>query len=134
MSKINLILYYQPSSLEVFVRFKKTDGDFQLETGFIDTGATVSLFPLNLLENLEHKIISENFEIEQAGIASQAFKAVEAEITLYLEDSSGIESSEIRVRAWFADTDKIIIGFQDILDRAILFADFLQSRTAWLEI
>jgi hypothetical protein len=31
------------------------------------------------------------------------------------------------VRAWFADTDKIIIGFQDVLDRAMLYIDYRHS-------
>jgi hypothetical protein len=72
--------------------------------------------------------------IEQAGIARQAFQAIEAEVILRLEDLQGNTSPELTVRAWFADTDKIIIGFQDILDRATLYADFRQSRTGWIEI
>lgn len=61
-------------------------------------------------------------------------KAVEAQITLYFEDTQGNVSQKIEARAWFANTDKIIIGFQDILDRATLYADFRQSHTGWIEI
>jgi hypothetical protein len=37
------------------------------------------------------------------------------------------------VRAWFADTEEIIIGFQDVLDRARLTIDYLETRTGWIE-
>jgi hypothetical protein len=46
----------------------------------------MKLFPLIFLKDLEHKIIDTNFELEQAGIAGQELKAIEAEITLYFED------------------------------------------------
>jgi hypothetical protein len=120
--------------IEIYVRFKTQLGSSKLTVGFIDTGATVSLFPLNFLNELEHTIINPSIEIEQAGIAGQVFNAVEAEVQLYCEDTQGNVSPELTVRAWFADTSKIIIGFQDILDRATLYADFRQSRTGWIEI
>jgi hypothetical protein len=35
--------------------------------------------------------------------------------------------------AWFTDTDARLIGFQDVLDQAILHIDMLQ-RDGWLDI
>lgn len=134
MARVSLNLYLQPSMIEVYVHFKTQDGGSKLEVGFIDTGATVSLFPLSFLDELEHTIINRNIEIEQAGIAGNYFKAIEAEVNLYFEDSQGNTTPELTVRAWFANTSKIIIGFQDILDRATLYADFRQSRTGWIEV
>lgn len=134
MPRINLILSLNPSQAEVFVRYKKTDGIFETEIGLIDTGAETSLFPKAWLETAEHKLLDSTVVIEQAGIAKQNFEAVEAEIILKLEDSNGNISPELRVKAWFADTDKVIIGFKDILDRAILFLDYLDTRTGWIEL
>jgi hypothetical protein len=134
MSQIALTVYYQPSMLEIFVRFITKAKPNKLFTGFIDTGATVSLFPIEILDELEHTIIDSNIEIEQAGIAGQHFNAVEAKIKLYFEDGQGNQSPEIEVRAWFAKTSKVIIGFQDILDRAVLHVDYRQSRMGWLEL
>jgi hypothetical protein len=133
MSQVNLKLNTNPGIIETYVRFKSKEGHFLTWLAFIDTGAHVSLFPMSLLEKLEHKIIDENFEIEQAGIAGQHFKAVEAEITLYFEDLQGNQSKPMLVRAWFAQTSKYIIGFQDILDHATLYIDYRQSRTGWIE-
>jgi hypothetical protein len=133
MSQVALKLNKNPGLVETFVRFKAKEGHYIAWFAFIDTGAQVSLFPLSFLEKLEHRIIDEDFEIEQAGIAGQAFKAIEAEITLYVEDLQGNESQPITVRAWFAQTSKYIIGFQDILDRAELHIDYRQSQTGWIE-
>lgn len=134
MARVSLNLYLQPSMIEIYVRFITQSGGTKLDVGFIDTGATVSLFPISFLDELEHTIINPNIEIEQAGIAGNYFKAIEAEVKLYFEDSQGNTTPELTVRAWFADTSKIIIGFQDILDRATLYADFRQSRTGWIGV
>jgi hypothetical protein len=125
MPRIDLVLNYQPSVVEVFIAYKRTDGIFIPSLGILDTGAELSLFPIGWLKSAEHTII-QAVSLGQAGIAKQAFDAVEAEIIVHLED--------LRVRAWFAETDKIIIGFQDILDRAILHVDYLQSRTGYIEL
>ena len=132
MSQVALKLNTNPGVVEAFVRFKAKEGHFIAWLAFIDTGAQVSLFPLSFLEKLEARIIDQDFEIEQAGIAVQGFKAVEAEITLYFEDLQGNESHPMLVRAWFAHTSKYIIGFQDILDRATLHIDYRQSQTGWI--
>lgn len=134
MSRIALTVYYQPSMLEIFVRFVTKAKPNKLFTGFIDTGATVSLFPLEILDLLEHTIIEKGIEIEQAGIAGQYFDAVDAKVKLYFEDAQGNQSPEIEVRAWFANTSKMIIGFQDILDRSTLHVDYRQGRIGWLEL
>lgn len=133
MSRINLNLYLEPGMVEVYVNFKDKSGDFDTESGIIDTGAEQSLFPLRFLENYEHTIINSNLVIDQAGIAKQGFKAVEAIVTVYFEDTQGNISPEMQIRAWFADTEEIIIGFQDVLDRATLHIDYRQSRSGWIE-
>jgi hypothetical protein len=134
MPRIGLILTMQPSEIQVFIRYQRTDGALEPHIAIIDTGAEISLFPIAWLKNAEHKILDNEILIEQAGIAKQSFKAIEAEVIIRLEDLQGNTSPELRIRAWFADTDKIIIGFQDILDRATLYADFRQSRTGWIEV
>jgi hypothetical protein len=132
MSQVNLILNVHPGVVEVYIRLKAKAGHFEPSLAFIDTGATVSLLPLSFLDEIEHRVIEENFEIEQAGIARQHFKAVEAEVILYFEDLQGNQSPHLKVRAWFANTTKVIIGFQDILDRAELHIDYRQSQTGWI--
>jgi hypothetical protein len=134
MTRVNLKLNLQPGVIEAYLQFRAKAGHFEPKLGFIDTGAHVSLFPLALLDILEHRVIEEKLEIEQAGIAGQYFSAVEAEVTLYFEDLQGNQSQHLKVRAWFANTSKVIIGFQDILDRATLHVDYRQSRTGWIEL
>jgi hypothetical protein len=134
VAKINLILSIQPCEVEVGISFKGIDGGFELNYGMIDTGAELSLFPKKWLNTAQHKILKENVSLEQAGIAKQGFSAVEAEITLLLEDGQGNQSRPFVVRAWFADTTRVIVGFQDILDHAKLYLDYQDSRSGWIDI
>lgn len=134
MTRPGLILTTQPYEIQIFVRFKRTDGLFEPIIGIIDTGAEISLFPKTWLEVAEHKLFNHEIVIEQAGIARQAFNAVEAEIALYCEDLQANQSQPMTVRAWFADTTKVIIGFNDILDHAKFYVDFQETRTGWVEL
>jgi hypothetical protein len=133
MSRINLLLSIMPYEVETYVRLKETDGEFLLIAGYVDTGADKSLFPIKLLETIEHTILNSDIEIQQAGIAQQYFKAVEAKITLYFEDLQGNVSHKMEARAWFAETDDVLIGIQDVLEHATIFIDFRQTRTGWIE-
>lgn len=134
MTKINLILSTRPCEVEVGVSFKGLDGGFELNYGMIDTGAELSLFPEKWLSTAEHTIIKHDVILEQAGIAKQGFTAIEAEITLLLEDGLGNQSQSLQVRAWFAETTRVIVGFQDILDRAEIYIDYKKTRTGWIDI
>jgi hypothetical protein len=133
MMRIALSLLVQPYEIEATVTIKSAGAFVYRVVGIVDTGAQRCLFPLSLLDVIDHEAI-EDVTLEQAGIAKQAFNAKEATIFLKLEDRHGNISPELTVRAWFAETDRILIGFQDILDRATLHADFLQSRTGYIEL
>src|SRR5262249_17769580 len=111
-----------------------TDGSYHRLTAAVDTGAPRSLLPIVLLSQFEHRVIAENVVIEQAGIAKQFFLATEAIVWLFLEDAVGGRTKELEVRAWFADTEVALLGFNGILDIATLNIDMRQSRAGWIEI
>jgi hypothetical protein len=134
MSRIQLRAYIDPGSVEIFVNLKLKNGNFHRLTAVVDTGAQVSLFPSDLLEEVEHQITEQkSIVIDQAGIAHQSFEAKEVLITLFFEDSNGNRTKELKVRAWFADTEINLVGFADVLDRATLFIDNRESRSSWIE-
>jgi hypothetical protein len=133
MKRIALGINLNPSSVDLVTNIRALDGSFYRLTAFVDTGADISLLPKRLLPLFEHEIITER-TVDQAGIAGQAFSAVEARIKLFFEDSLGNESDEIEALVLFADTTIELIGFQDILDRATVHIDFRQSRTGWIEL
>lgn len=134
MTRIALLISLDPAQAEVFVSFKQTDGDLHRRPAVIDTGAAISLFPLELLsfirfdENSRREII-----LEQAGIAGQEFKAIEVETEIFLEDSQGQKTPPIVIRAWFADTDRWILGMTGALDRAILHLD-MPTLAGYIEL
>ncbi|MBC7871164.1 MAG: hypothetical protein H7Y09_10035 [Chitinophagaceae bacterium] len=133
MPRIQLRLYVQPGQAEVTLAIKAHNENYERITAVIDTGAAVSLFPDYLLKNLDYRLSERRIIIEQAGIAGQAFEAVEAFVRVFLEDQSGSHTTEFEIRAWFADTDQPLLGFDGVLDRGILHID-MPNRDGWLEI
>src|SRR5690348_11169183 len=112
MPRITLRLYVEPGSAEVFLSVRLKNGGYARFAAVVDTGAAVCLFPRDLLDQFEYRTAeSSEVHIEQAGIAMQTFSAVEALITVFLEDLSGARTSEHEIRAWFANTETILIGF-----------------------
>ena len=82
---------------------------------------------------VEYQIIEQgSVTVEQAGIARQSFSATEAMLRLFLEDSNGARTSEIEAPVWFANTGAILLGFQDVLDQAVLFVD-MRIHLGWIE-
>jgi len=134
MTRIQLQIYLAPEQVDIFCRLKFKDGTFERLSAAVDTGAEVSLFPLNFLDGVDYRL-SERGQIivDQAGIANQAFNAVETYVTVVFEDASGNITQPFEISAWFADTNQPLIGFSGVLDRAILHIDMLQ-REGWLEI
>jgi hypothetical protein len=121
-----------PGGVEAFVNVKRSDGGFTLMTAMVDTGAEISLFPRHFLDSFEYREIGK-ISAQQAGIAKQAFEAVEAFITIYLEDLSGAHTKDVEIRAWFSDADVALLGFDGLLDIATLHIDMRQLN-GWIEI
>jgi hypothetical protein len=133
MPRIQLRVYMEPGQAEVFVNIKQKDGGYYTRAAVVDTGAHTSLMPDELMPLVEYRLSERGrFVIEQAGIAAQSFEAIEAYVTIVLEDIAGTRSEEFEVRVWFTDTIKFLIGFTDILDRAVLHLD-MPNMIGYLE-
>jgi hypothetical protein len=50
-----------------------------------------------------------------------------------LEDESGNRTSDLEMRAWFANASDPLIGFEGMLDRAVLDVDML-NLTGYLDM
>src|SRR5260221_10184187 len=116
MPRVQLTIYLNPASAEVTVNLRRNDDTYERTTAIVDTGAVISLFPMSMLNQLEHRVITPDIIIEQAGIAEQYFEATEALVWLFLEDSQGARTKDLEVRAWFSATKTILLGFDGILD------------------
>lgn len=134
MTRLQLQLFRQPAVARIVMNIRRKDGHDYLLEAEVDTGAQVSLLPIRLTEILDYEVIDETeITIDQAGIKKQAFSAIEARITLSLEDLVGHQTSQFKVRVWFADTSVVLLGFADILDRAVLHIDMPQ-RVGWIDL
>jgi hypothetical protein len=134
MARLQLRTYRDPGQVEVFLNIKRKDGGYDKRAAIVDTGAQVSLLPEFLMGGLDLRLGERgSFTIEQAGIAKQTFQAREAYITVYLEDASGNRTNDFEMRAWFADASDPLIGFDGILERAVLHVDMV-NLTGYLEI
>jgi hypothetical protein len=134
MTRLDLRVYIDPGEAQIFCNLLRKDGNHEKLFATVDTGAAVSLLPRELLNALDYQVEEQRVvEIEQAGIAQQAFQAVEASVTVSLEDAGGRLTPPFKILAWFAGGSQPIIGFKDVLDRSVLHIDMLQ-RFGWLEI
>lgn len=133
MSRLELIVYQNPGQADIFLNIKTADGTFHRVTAIVDTGAEISLLPDILLPSIAYQLTEPaGYTIDQAGITRQSFYVQEAGITVFLEDIHSNRSSEFRIVAWFGNTDKIIIGFGGILERAIFHLD-MPNLSGYLE-
>jgi hypothetical protein len=100
----------------------------------VDTGAQISLLPLAVAERIYPSVEALPLvEIEQAGLTNHYFLAREGLIRIRFEDATGAITGAMDALCWFTDTDKPLIGFDGILDRATLYLEMRQTRTGWME-
>ncbi len=133
MTRIQLRVYRDPGQAEVFLNIKRKDNGYEKRASIVDTGAQVSLLPGLLMNILAYRLSERgSFTVEQAGIATQSFEAVEAYVTVFLEDMSGNRTDDFEARVWFAATREVLLGFDGILDRAVLHVDML-NLTGYLD-
>ncbi|MBZ0316605.1 MAG: hypothetical protein K8L91_09315 [Anaerolineae bacterium] len=133
MTRITLRVYRDPGQADVFLNIKRKDGGYDKRAAIVDTGAEVSLLPSFLMNVLDFRPSERGaFTIEQAGIAKQTFQAVEAYITAFLEDEAGNRTNEFEILAWFADANNILLGFDGVLELAVLHLDML-NLSGYLE-
>lgn len=121
MSRLRLRLYVNPGAAEIFLNIQRKDGGFHPITANIDTGGQTTLLPDYLLENIEYRL------------AEIPIVEIEAFIRVFLEDGTGKRSEEFEMKAWFADTEVIVVGFEHILENSILHLD-MPALEGWLEI
>lgn len=134
MTRLQLRIYVNPGEAQIFCNFQRKDGTQETIAVTVDIGAAISLFPLELLEVIAYLPSGdENVVIDQAGIANQSFEAVEALVTISLEDEFGQLTKPFEIPAWFADSAIPLLGFAGVLDRSVLHIDMPQ-QTGWLEI
>ena len=134
MTRLQLRIYTNPGEAQIFANLPRKDGNQETLTASIDTGAAISLFPIELLDLINYRpSINPRIVIDQAGIANQTFEAIEVFITISLEDAAGNLTQAFEIPAWFAASTTPLLGFAGVLDRAVLHID-MQQQIGWLEI
>ncbi len=132
MTRLHLRTYIAPGAAELFCNVLRQDGSYERLAATVDTGAQISMLPDDLLDLVVYREYT-TITIEQAGIAQQAFQGAEALVTITLEDEFGNITEPFEIQTWFADTNRSLVGFLGVLDRAVLHIDMPQ-RSGWLEI
>lgn len=134
MAQVILRVYTNPGQAECFLNLKAKDEGYVRRVGIIDTGAQISLFPRILADKVEFRPTARGkINVHQAGMAGQTFEALEAVVNIFLEDTTGNRTITFEARVWFAETDVILLGFEGLLDRAILHLD-MPNRAGYIEI
>lgn len=132
MTRIHLHIQLAPPEVEIACNLVRKDGGHEKVFAFLDTGAEVSLFPRYLMDIAE---IEDPVEIvlEQGGLGTITIPAIQAVVQLAFEDASGHVTTFQRTLVSFADTAVALIGFDGVLDRAVLHIDMPQ-QSGWLEL
>jgi hypothetical protein len=134
MTRIQLQIYTDPGGAEVYVNLRLKQGGHERVAAFVDTGAETSLFPTYFMSFLDYRLAEmSEVIIDQAGISEQVFTAIRAYVRLFLEDALGNITPEFEVPVWFAESDEMLVGFEGILDRAVLHIDMPQ-RIGWIDL
>lgn len=134
MPRLQLQIFQQPPVARIVMNILRQDGEEYLLEAEVDTGAEVSLLPARLMEILTYRETDRSrIVIDQAGVAEQAFSATEAYVVVSLEDLDGNRTKPFEALVWFADTNVVLLGFANILDRAVLHID-MPRRTGWIEL
>jgi hypothetical protein len=124
VTQLRLTVYQNPGAAELFINLRQKVDGYKIWHAYIDTGAPVTLLPARWMPVLDYRLSGHgSFVVEQAGIAEQTFEAVEATIEIFLEDRTGVRTTPFEAPVWFAATDEALIGFDGILDQAILHLD-----------
>ena len=115
------------------VQFETSAHDLFTQTAVVDTGAPLCLIPSDIWE----RVRTQQFEATHVGgLFPRRECAVPARLgilTMTLKDLQG-HQHRLTVRAFLAQTTEVplILGFQDCLEKAVLYAD-APRRQARLE-
>ncbi|PKP56299.1 MAG: hypothetical protein CVT88_02410 [Candidatus Altiarchaeales archaeon HGW-Altiarchaeales-1] len=116
------------------IKFKTPAGWYKTKDAIIDTGAPISLIPLDVWNNSDVKILAEH---RAYGINTKEECTIPVKVgkvKCILVDEEGNQSEEMEILSYLAltNTVPIILGFKDLLERFKLCFDFYEKE-AWIE-
>jgi hypothetical protein len=125
---------FQIIRLETLVSFRASKGWTDPEIALLDTGAPMSVLPSPLWKNITYEKIAD-YEIKGI-VPKKEYKipAIIAEISCFICDRSGSESSEIKTNAFLVRSESVplIIGFRNLLSKFKVCFDY-DENTAFLK-
>jgi predicted aspartyl protease len=135
MTRVALRIYHDPGEADVFMNIRARDDGIETLAPVIDTGAETTTLPKDLLDRIIYRLSPRaSVTATQAGIATQTVEMIEAYIVVSLEDAFGNRTKDFEILCWFTDTEQPLLGFTDVLDRAILHLDMVNQPAGYIEI
>jgi len=116
------------------IALKTSTGFTTPRKAIMDTGAHISVLPLNIWRLLDLETIGTS---KLRGIVPKEECELEVSVGIVkciIADKNGNKTNELEVHSLLALTDNvpILIGFKDLLDRFVIHSDY-QSKEAWIE-
>ena len=117
------------------VKIKGKDGWMDSCDAIVDTGAPMSVIPLDLWTDAETEILTEH---EIRGISPRkecAVPALVGNVRVVLLDENSNRSDAVAVTSYLALTNRVplIVGFRDLLERYDLFFSYVKND-AWIRM
>lgn len=112
------------------IKFRAPNGWSKTRDAIVDTGAPISVIPLDIWTDIENKILTEH-EIQGINPRKEcALPALIGKATCILLDEEGNQSRELEILSHFALTNLVplIIGFKGILENFKLILDYKQDH------
>jgi hypothetical protein len=112
------------------IKFKTPSGWYDTQNAIVDTGAPISVIPLDIWTEIDTEILTE-YEIK--GINPRKECSLPALIECILLDETE-QSQELTILAYLALTNLVpmIVGFKYLLEEFKMYLDY-EDNNAWLE-
>jgi hypothetical protein len=115
------------------IKFKIPSGWYDTQNAIVDTGAPISVIPLDIWIEIDTEIVTE-YEIKGINPRKEcSLPALIGRVTCILLDETE-QSQEFTILAYLALTNLVptIVGFKDLLEEFKVHLDY-KGNNAWLE-
>lgn len=115
------------------IKFKTPSGWYDTQNAIVDTGAPISVIPLDIWTEIDTEILTE-YEIKGINPRKECFlPALIGKVECILLDETE-QSQELTILAYLALTNLVpmIVGFKYLLEEFKMYLDY-EDNNAWLE-
>jgi len=116
------------------IKFKTDDGWYDTQNAIVDTGAPMTLIPLDLWNEIDAEVLTD-YEIQGINPRKEcSIPVLVGKVKAIILDEKGKQSEELDILAYLALTNKVplLVGFKGMLSNFKVFFD-QHNNNAFIE-